>query len=148
MAERTGRIGWRIIGGVGALAAVAAIAASVAAQRGAPSSDREALVEARLRGLEARVAMLEDRLRAEPERRPAPETEPASGDLADDPRLSGVSAPVRAELARLYPRGRVVEVGESRDDGYWWFEVRDGGRLHDVEISIDGAVIKNRRTRD
>ncbi len=120
---------------------------------------RLANIETRLALLEARVVGVTHEAKANaspaaPEAstpqaaapEPAATGAPEAGILAD-PQFKGLPQPVGAKLAELHPAGRIVEVGRDGGDGYWWIEVRQGGRLFDVEITDDGVVRKNRATR-
>jgi hypothetical protein len=118
-----------------------------------------AVLDARLRGLEARVAELErrlDRLVAVPAdaHSNVPDASaPVAGEDAGPAGarlqgLEGVPGVIADRLSALHPGGRVVERGRDREDGYWWFEVRRDGVLYDVEISEQGGVFKNHRTDD
>jgi hypothetical protein len=135
------------------------------APAGQNSSDlalRVAVLESRLAAVEARAAALEARL-IELLRQPAlpgatlapAATDPVASAVtpptpADaygaQPNLSGVPAAVTQALQQLHPGGQVIDRGRDAGDGYWWFEVRVGNRLFDVEITDTGTVRKNRRT--
>ncbi len=122
------------------------------ADRHSSATDGEA-VTARLRGLEARVTLLEQRLEnvvtaLHNDRKHQPETSPSEqpAPAAVEGLPLDVPTTVRGRLLELHPGGRVIEHGRSEDDGYYWFEVRIDGRLMDVEITDEGEVRKNRRT--
>lgn len=73
------------------------------------------------------------------------ESLPTNSDDDSDRVGSGTGAPsvVLDRLAELHPGGEVINSGRDADDGYWWFEVRVGGVVYDVEISDTGEVLEN-----
>ena len=62
--------------------------------------------------------------------------------------LGDVPVAVRKKLAKLFPEGTLLDRGRDRDDGYYWFEIRRGGTVWDVEITDDGKLKKKVVDRD
>lgn len=56
--------------------------------------------------------------------------------------VHGVPQVVRSKLAKLFPSGQLIDRGQDRDDGYYWFEVRSDRKVWDVEISEKGKLLK------
>ncbi len=82
---------------------------------------------------------------------PREQTDVPAAPEKSDPQVTspyeGLPDEIARRLSELHPEGRIVERGRDQGDGYWWFEIRSGRQLFDVEITEQGDVRKNRPVR-